>query len=88
MTCLFVLVDSRHDPQKIDIEFMDWLGENGVPFAIVFTKLDKMSSAAAKIVTGKYLDKLKETWEELLRCSIHRATTDAAEHNCSTISTS
>lgn len=65
MTCLFVLVDSRHDPQKIDIEFMDWLGENGVPFAIVFTKLDKMSAAAAKIVTGKYLDKLKETWEEL-----------------------
>ncbi len=65
MTCLFVLVDSRHDPQKIDLEFMEWLGENEVPFAIVFTKLDKMSSAAAKIVTGKYLDKLREQWEEL-----------------------
>ena len=65
MTCLFVLIDSRHEPQKIDLEFMEWLGENEVPFAIVFTKLDKMTSAAAKIVTGKYLDRLRETWEEL-----------------------
>lgn len=65
MTCLFVLIDSRHNPQAIDLEFMDWLGEHEVPFAIVFTKLDKMSSSAAKVVTGKYLDKLRETWEEL-----------------------
>ena len=42
MTNLFVLVDSRHKPQKIDLEFMQWLGENGVPFSIVFTKLDKL----------------------------------------------
>ena len=41
MTCLFVLVDSRHEPQKIDLEFIQWLGENAVPFAIVFTKADK-----------------------------------------------
>lgn len=65
MTCLFVLVDSRHDPQKIDMEFIEWLGENGIPFALVFTKLDKMSAAAAKIQTGKYLERLKEQWEEL-----------------------
>ncbi len=65
MTCLFVLIDSRHNPQKIDMEFIEWLGENGVPFAIVFTKLDKMSSTAGKIQTRKYLDTLREQWEEL-----------------------
>ncbi len=65
MTNLFLLVDSRHEPQKIDLKFMEWLGENAVPFSIVFTKLDKMSSSAAKIVTSKYLDILKEQWEEL-----------------------
>ena len=48
MTSLFVLVDSRHEPQKIDLEFMEWLGENGVPFAIVFTKIDKLSRTAAE----------------------------------------
>lgn len=65
MTNLFLLIDSRHEPQKIDLEFMEWLGENAVPFSIVFTKLDKMSSNAAKIVTGRYLETLKEQWEEL-----------------------
>lgn len=65
MTCLFVLVDSRHDPQKIDLEFMEWLGENSVPFAIVFTKLDKLSSAAAKKQTEKYRNTLLESWESL-----------------------
>lgn len=48
MTCLFVLIDSRHDPQKIDMQFLEWLGENEVPFAIVFTKLDKLSSTAGQ----------------------------------------
>ena len=65
MTNLFLLIDSRHDPQKIDLEFMQWLGENGVPFAIVFTKLDKLSSAAAKKQIDKYLDSLRQDWEEL-----------------------
>lgn len=65
MTNLFLLIDSRHDPQKIDLEFMQWLGENGVPFAIVFTKLDKLSSAAAKKQIDKYLDTLRQDWEEL-----------------------
>ena len=65
MTNLFVLVDSRHAPQRIDMEFMEWLGENGVPFSIVFTKLDKLTSSAAKKATEVYLDALKERWEEL-----------------------
>ncbi len=65
MTNLFLLIDSRHDPQKIDLEFMEWLGENQVPFSIVFTKLDKLSSNAAKIQTSKYLDTIREYWEEL-----------------------
>lgn len=65
MTCLFLLIDGRHMPQKIDMEFMRWLGENGIPFCIVFTKLDKMSSSAAKKVTGDYCAQLLEEWEEL-----------------------
>lgn len=65
MTCLFLLIDGRHLPQTIDIEFMNWLGENGIPFAIVFTKLDKMTSNAAKVVTTKYCETLKQYWEEL-----------------------
>ena len=48
MTALFVLIDSRHEPQKIDLEFMEWLGENDIPFAIVFTKLDKLSTGDSK----------------------------------------
>lgn len=65
MTNLFVLIDGRHKPQKIDMEFMDWLDENGIPFSIVFTKLDKMTSNAVKKVTGDYLAELLEHWEEL-----------------------
>ena len=65
MVNLFLLIDSRHKPQKIDLEFMEWLGENGVPFSIVFTKLDKMSSSAAKKATNIYCEELKEVWEEL-----------------------
>lgn len=65
MTNLFVLVDSRHAPQRIDMEFMEWLGENGVPFSIVFTKLDKLTSTAAKKATEIYLAALLERWEEL-----------------------
>lgn len=65
LTCLFLLIDSRHEPQKIDVEFMTWLGENGIPFAIVFTKLDKMSAVRAKESMNAYREKLKEVWEEL-----------------------
>ncbi len=65
MTCLFVLIDSRHKPQKIDMEFMDWLGENGVPFCIVFTKLDKLKAGEKKKNITAYCNALLETWEEL-----------------------
>jgi len=65
MTNLFVLVDIRHKPQTIDLEFMEWLGENGIPFSIVFTKLDKLSSLAVKKQIAAYKEKLLETWEEL-----------------------
>lgn len=65
MTCLFVLIDSRHEPQKIDLEFMEWLGENGVPFAIVFTKADKLSGGKLKTNMDAYKNRLLEQWEEL-----------------------
>ena len=65
MTCLFVLIDSRHEPQKIDIEFMEWLGENEVPFSIVFTKLDKLGPEAGKRRVETYLSQMLERWEEL-----------------------
>ena len=65
MTCLFVLLDCRHEPQKIDLEFMEWLGENGIPFAIVFTKTDKLSGGKLKFSVENYKQRLSEQWEEL-----------------------
>lgn len=65
MTCLFVLIDSRHKPQVIDLEFMEWLGENEIPFAIVFTKLDKLKAGEKKKNIDAYCRQLLETWEEL-----------------------
>ena len=65
MTMLFVLVDSRHAPQKIDLEFIEWLGENGVPFAIIFTKADKLTRAELQANLKKYKETLLEQWEEL-----------------------
>ncbi|MEG0560759.1 MAG: ribosome biogenesis GTP-binding protein YihA/YsxC [Muribaculaceae bacterium] len=65
MTNLFVLIDSRHKPQKIDIEFMEWLGENNIPFSIVFTKLDKLGVNTGKANIGLYKQALLEHWEEL-----------------------
>lgn len=65
MTNLFVLVDSRLEPQKIDLEFMQWLGENEVPFSIVFTKLDKLGPEAGKRNINNYTNILLEQWEEL-----------------------
>ena len=65
MTNLFVLVDSRHEPQKIDLEFMEWCGENGVPFSIVFTKMDKLGKIIGGRHVAEYKKRLLETWEEL-----------------------
>lgn len=65
MTLLFVLIDIRHEPQKIDLEFINWLGEHGVPFAIVFTKADKLGPVAVQRNVDNYLKVLHESWEEL-----------------------
>lgn len=65
MTNLFILIDSRHEPQTIDLSFMEWLGENEVPFAIVFTKGDKLKGGKLNANIHQYLAKLQEQWEEL-----------------------
>ena len=65
MINLFVLIDIRLAPQQIDLEFLEWLGENGIPFSIIFTKADKLTGGKAKGNVNNYLKKLKEQWEEL-----------------------
>ena len=65
LTLLFVLVDSRHEPQKIDLEFITWLGENGVPFSIIFTKADKLTKTALASNIAAYKQRLLQEWEEL-----------------------
>jgi len=62
---VFVLVDSRLEPQKIDLEFIEWLGQSSIPFAIVFTKADKLSTSKLNQSIEGYKKKLLETWEEL-----------------------
>ena len=61
----FVLIDCRHDPQPIDMEFMNWLGSNGIPFAMVFTKADKLKPKALEEQVQRYLDRMPQDWEEL-----------------------
>lgn len=65
MVSLFVLIDCRHEPQKIDLEFINWLGENGVAFAIVFTKADKLGRMRLQENVEAYKARLLEEWEEL-----------------------
>ena len=65
MTNLFVLIDCRLEPQKIDLEFMEWLGENGIPFSIIFTKEDKLKGGRLKMNINNYLRELSKEWEEL-----------------------
>lgn len=62
---LFVLIDSRHEAQKIDLEFMEWLGENGIPFSIIFTKIDKIGKGRLQENIQTYQQTMLETWEEL-----------------------
>ena len=63
MTNLFLLIDSRLEPQKIDLEFMEWLGENGVPFVMIFTKADKLSATQRLKCIDDYHKVMLETWE-------------------------
>ncbi len=65
LTTVFVLIDARLEAQKIDLEFIQWLGENGIPFSIVFTKADKLSVPKLKENITTYKNKLLEEWEEL-----------------------
>ena len=65
MVNLFVLIDIRLKPQKIDREFIDWLGISGIPFTIVFTKADKLRKTRAQLNATEWMDHLKDTWEEL-----------------------
>ncbi|MEQ8904761.1 ribosome biogenesis GTP-binding protein YihA/YsxC [Ekhidna sp.] len=65
LACVFVLVDSRHEPQKIDLEFMEWLGTEGIPFSIVFTKADKLGKTQIQSNVATYKKVMKKTWEEL-----------------------
>lgn len=65
LTCVFVLVDVRHKPQTIDVEFISWLGEEGVPLSIIFTKADKLSQSQVAQNVKNYKDTLLEIWEEL-----------------------
>lgn len=62
---LFILVDSRHEPQKIDLEFMEWCGESQIPFSIVYTKADKLKPNAVLKKVEQYREKLLQFWEEL-----------------------
>ena len=63
--CLFVLIDSRHEPQKPDLDFMEWLGISEVPFTIIFTKIDKLKSDELKTNLENYEKKMFETWETM-----------------------
>ena len=65
LTCLFVLIDSRLTPQRIDLEFIQWLGEEGVPFSIIFTKADKNKTGELRKNVNQFLDELRKEWEEL-----------------------
>ena len=63
--CLFVLIDSRHEAQKVDLDFMEWLGISGIPFSIVFTKTDKLKPEELETKLKDYETKMFETWETM-----------------------
>ncbi|GIR11599.1 MAG: putative GTP-binding protein EngB [Cryomorphaceae bacterium] len=65
LICTFVLVDSRHEPQKIDMLFMEWLGQNQIPFVIIFTKMDKLSSSQLNKNLTKYKTEMLKSWEDI-----------------------
>jgi GTP-binding protein len=77
MVLAFVLVDCRHDPQPIDSEFMQWLGESGIPFNIIFTKADKLKPQALDRNIKNYTEKMLETWVEMPKYFITSASNSA-----------
>ena len=74
LVCAFVLIDSRHEAQKIDLEFMEFLGEKGIPFSIIFTKADKLKPLALSRKIEKYKQKMLESWEEMPKYFITSST--------------
>lgn len=79
MLCAFVLIDSRHEPQAIDMEFMEWLGEHQIPFCIIFTKADKLKPKALDRNILHYKEKMLETWEEMPQYFITSAETSLGQ---------
>ena len=75
LMCVCVLIDSRHAPQAADLEFMEKLGEEGIPFVMIFTKADKQSTAQTKALLTDYLRKMSEIWDELPRYFLTSAET-------------
>ncbi len=75
LVCIFILIDSRHEPQKIDMDFMVWMGENQLPFVIVFTKSDKLSRTRLEESLDAYTRHLSESWEEIPKSFISSAKT-------------
>jgi len=75
LMCVCVLIDSRHSPQAVDLEFMEKLGEEGIPFVMIFTKADKQSTAQTKALLAEYLRKMSEIWDELPRYFVTSAET-------------
>ncbi len=73
LQCIFVLIDSRHEPQKIDLEFCYWLGERGLPFMLVFTKADKQSNVKSDVNMSKFRKALAEWFEEIPKCFLTSA---------------
>jgi len=65
LMCVFVLIDSRHKPQPVDLQFMEWLGVKGVPFAMIFTKTDKLKKGVLERNIEQYNEEMLDTWEEL-----------------------
>lgn len=73
---LFVLIDCRHKPQKIDLDFMEWLGEEGIPFSVVFTKVDKVSSAVLNKNLSHYKKEMLKVWEDMPKNFISSSTSE------------
>jgi len=81
LVCAFVLIDSRHEPQAVDLEFLEWMGENDIPFGIVFTKADKVKPKALERNIEAYKAKLLETWTEIPSYFITSATNNVGRED-------
>lgn len=81
LVCTFVLIDVRHEPQKVDTEFMEWLGNKGIPFCIIFTKADKISSSILHKNLTKYKKEMLKTWEEMPNYFVTSSTTNLGKED-------